>query len=131
MFSHLMIGTNNLDKAAAFYTSVLGVLGAGEARINTSPSGHKRAFFIHDGGVFSISEPINGEPATCANGMTIGFRCASAEQVQQLHDVAVAAGATSVEDPPGLRQSAMGDMHLCYFRDLDGHKICGIHRVNA
>ena len=79
--------------------------------------------------MLALSQPIDGEPATCANGMTIGFKCDSPEQVKELHDAAIAAGGTSIEDPPGLRESAMGAMHLCYFRDLDGHKICGLHRA--
>ena len=128
MFSHIMIGTNDIEKSKAFYEKVLGVLGAQGSMDNTSASGHRRVFFMHDGGTFALSEPINDEVATCANGMTIGFRCNSAEQVKELHDVAVANGGTSVEDPPGLREGAMGPMHLSYFRDLDGHKICGIYR---
>ena len=130
MFSHIMIGTSDLDRAAAFYEKVLAVLGAGAPRFNEAPTGHRRAMFVHGGNVFMLSEPINGEPATCANGMTIGFACSSPEQVKELHDVAIANGATSVEDPPGLRGGrALGDLHLCYFRDLDGHKVCGLHRV--
>lgn len=129
MFSHIMIGTNDIEKSAEFYTKVLAVLGADAPRLNDAPTGHKRAFFMHDGNIFGLSEPINDEPASCANGMTIGFRCNSPEQVTQLHEAALAAGATAIEAPPGLRQVPMGDMYLCYFRDLDGHKICGIHRV--
>lgn len=128
MFNHVMIGTNDIEKSKQFYSQVLGVLGCDKVMDNTSDSGHQRVFFLHDGSVFAISEPIDGEPATCANGMTIGFRCSSPEQVKELHDVAVAAGATSIEDPPGLRENSMGSIHLSYFRDLDGHKICGIHR---
>ncbi|MDG5746641.1 VOC family protein [Qipengyuania sp. XHP0207] len=128
MFNHIMIGTNDIEKSKAFYEKVLGVLGAQGAMENTTDSGTKRVFFMHDGNVFALSQPIDGEPATCANGMTIGFRCNSPEQVKELHDVAVANGGTSIEDPPGLRESTMGAMHLSYFRDLDGHKICGIHR---
>jgi len=129
MFSHIMIGTNDMDKSKAFYEKVLGVLGAGEPMMNASKSGHMRAFFIHDGSILALSDPIDDQPATCANGMTIGLRCNSPEQVKELHDVAIAAGATSIEDAPGLREGgAMGAMHLSYFRDLDGHKICGIHR---
>ncbi len=64
-----------------------------------------------------------------ANGGTIGFKCDSPEQVKELHDVAVAHGGTSVEDPPGLRESAMGAMHLSYVLDPDGNKLCGLYRV--
>ncbi|MEO1969341.1 MAG: VOC family protein [Sphingomonadaceae bacterium] len=128
MFSHIMIGTNDIEKSKAFYEKVLGVLGAQGSMDNTAASGHKRVFFMHNGGTFALSEPINDEVATCANGMTIGFACNSPEQVKELHDVAIANGATSIESPPGLREGAMGPMHLSYFRDLDGHKICGIYR---
>ena len=128
MFNHIMIGTNDIEKSKAFYEKVLGVLGVRGGIDNTSPSGHKRVMFIHEGNVFMLSQPIDDEAATCANGMTIGFKCNSLNQVKELHDVAVANGATSIEDPPGPRTSAMGTMNLSYFRDPDGHKICGIHR---
>ncbi len=94
-------------------------------------TGHKRLFFRHNGGTLCLSEPINGEPATIANGGTIGFKCTSPEQVKAFHDVAVAHGGTSIEDPPGLREGALGPMHLSYVRDPDGHKLCAIHRPAA
>ena len=128
MLNHVMIGTNDIEKSKAFYEKVLAVLGVKSPMENTAGSGHKRAIFLNDGDVFMLSEPIDGEVATCANGMTIGFKCSSPEQVKDLHDVAVANGGTSIEDPPGLRDTTMGPIHLSYFRDLDGHKICGIHR---
>ena len=101
MFSHIMIGTNHLEHAKQFYDAVLGVLGAGEPMRNQAPSGHARLFYLHDGGMFCVTEPINGEPATFANGGTIGFKCHSPEQVQAFHDVAVAHGGQSIEAPPG------------------------------
>ncbi|MFU7529675.1 VOC family protein [Qipengyuania sp. ASV99] len=128
MINHIMIGSNDIERSKAFYTAVLGVLGAGEPFVNVNATGHTRLFYSHDGSTFSISEPINGEPANCANGFTIGFKCNSLDQVKQLHDVAVAHGGTSVEDPPGPRSGGMGVMNLCYFLDPDGHKVCGIHR---
>lgn len=128
MLNHVMLGTNDIEKSKSFYSAVLGVLGAGEPMVHVNDTGQTRLFYIHDGSTFSISEPINGEPATCANGFTIGFKCDSPEQLQELHDVAVANGGTSSEDPPGLREGSMGPMYLCYFTDPDGHKICGLHR---
>jgi catechol 2,3-dioxygenase-like lactoylglutathione lyase family enzyme len=126
MFNHIMIGCNDIEKSKDFYAKVLGVLGCPPPMRNETDSGVVRYFFIHDGDVFALTQPINGEPAECANGMTIGFRCESGEQVKELHDVAIANGGTSIEDPPGIREGSMGVMHLSYFRDLDGHKICGI-----
>ena len=129
MLSHIMIGSSDIEKSKAFYNAVLGVLGAGEPFVNDDSSGNTRLFYIHNGSTFSVTEPINGEPVSVANGSTIGFVCDSPEQVKELHDIAVANGATSIEEPPGPRETTMGVMHLCYFRDLDGHKICGIHQA--
>ncbi|MBL7251454.1 VOC family protein [Alloalcanivorax sp. C16-2] len=129
MFNHVMIGSNDIERSKRFYDAVLGVFGAREAIRNESPSGHMRLFYIHDGSTFAVSQPINNESATGANGGTIGFKCESPEQVKEFHDVAVAHGGKSVEDPPGLRESAMGAMHLSYVLDPDGNKLCGIHRV--
>lgn len=128
MLNHVMIGSNDIERSKKFYTAVLGVLGAREPMTDVNPTGHTRLFYMHNGHTFSISEPINDEPATVGNGSTIGFVCDSPEQVAELHDVAIANGGTSVEDPPGPREGSMGKMHLCYFLDPDGHKMCGIHR---
>ena len=95
MFSHVMVGTNDFDRAKAFYDSVLGVLGASPGNINEAATGHKRAFWFHNGGIFAISQPINDAEACVANGSTIGFACDSLEQVQAFHDAAVAAGRKS------------------------------------
>ncbi|MEQ8515559.1 MAG: VOC family protein [Chromatocurvus sp.] len=127
MFSHVMVGTNDIERARLFYDAVLGVLGVGEAMQNTAGSGHDRLFYLHTGGTFCVSEPINDEPATCGNGSTFGFKCHSPEQVREFHDTAVAHGGTSIEDAPGLRESSMGAMHLAYVRDPDGNKLCAIH----
>ncbi len=128
MLNHVMIGSNDIEKSKDFYNAVLAVLGAGEPMEHTNDTGQTRLFYVHNGSTFGVTEPINSEPVTAANGSTIGFVCNSPEQVKELHDVAVEHGATSVEDPPGPRKSTIGVMHLCYFVDPDGHKICGIHR---
>ena len=128
MLNHVMIGSNDIERSKSFYNAVLGVLGAGEPFVNVNDTGHTRLFYMHDGSTFSVSEPINGESATVANGSTIGFVCSSPEQLKEFHDVAIANGGTTMEDPPGPREGSMGTMYLCYFKDPDGHKICGIHR---
>jgi catechol 2,3-dioxygenase-like lactoylglutathione lyase family enzyme len=107
MFSHIMIGTNDLDRAKSFYDKVLGTLGVGPAALD----GH-RIFYITPTGVFSVSQPINGEPATHANGGTIGFAAASPAQADAWHAAGVAAGGKTCEDPPGVREGGMGKMYL-------------------
>ena len=129
MFSHIMVGTNDIEHSQRFYDAVLGVLGVGAPHANTSASGHRRLFYRHNGVSFCVTEPINNEPATAANGGTIGFTCSSPEQVQQFHDVAVAHGGTSIEGPPGPRQSGNAVLHLAYVRDPDGNKLCALYRA--
>ncbi|MDO5102465.1 MAG: VOC family protein [Lautropia sp.] len=128
MFSHLLLGTNDIERAQAFYDGLMGVLGVPPGMPGQTPQGQRRVFYRHEGQLFGVTEPINGEPATVANGMTVGFRCASPEQVQQFHDTAVALGGVSVEDPPGLRQTAAGELFLAYVRDPDGNKLCALSR---
>ena len=118
----------DVEKTRKFYDAVLGVLGASEPFVHVNDTGQTRIFYNHNGDTLSMSEPINGEPVTVGNGSTIGLACDSPEQVQEIHDVAVANGGTSVEDPPGPRVSNMGTLYLSYFLDPDGHKICGLHR---
>jgi catechol 2,3-dioxygenase-like lactoylglutathione lyase family enzyme len=131
MFSHVMLGSNDIEQSKRFYDAVLGVLGGGQPFRDQASTGHTRLFYRHDGSTLCISEPINGEAATCANGGTIGFRCTSPEQVKQFHDTAVAHGGVSIEEPPGLRTSPLGSMHLAYVRDPDGNKLCALFRVKA
>ncbi|WP_423605517.1 VOC family protein [Sphingomonas sp. MS122] len=132
MFNHIMVGSNDIERSKAFYDAVLGTLGfTGEPFRDVAKSGHARLFYRHNGGTFCVAQPINDEPACFANGGTIGFKCDSPEQVKAFHDVAVAHGGTSIEDPPGLRQGSLGPMHLSYVRDPDGNKLCAIHRPAA
>jgi len=131
MFSHIMVGSNDVERSKRFYDAVLGVLGAGEPVRNQASTGHTRLFYRHDGVSFCVSEPINGDGATFANGGTIGFKCSSPEQVAKFHDTAVAHGGTSIEEPPGLRDGKLGALYLAYVRDPDGNKLCALHRPAA
>lgn len=128
MINHVMLGMNDVETSKSFYNAVLGVLGAGDPMEHVNDTGQTRLFYMHNGHTFCLSEPIDGQPTNRSNGFTIGFKCESPEQVVELHDVAVANGGTSIEDPPGPRETSMGVMHLSYFTDPDGHKICGFHR---
>ena len=122
MFSHVMIGTNDLEKSRLFYDAVLAVTGAKPGVVD-----RHRVFWRANGGTFSVSQPIDGQPATRGNGSTIGFAIDSPEQADQFYAVAIANGGVAVEDPPGWR-GGPGGMYLAYLRDPDGHKICALHR---
>jgi catechol 2,3-dioxygenase-like lactoylglutathione lyase family enzyme len=132
MFSHIMVGSNDIARSKVFYDAVLGTLGVGEPFRHVNATGKVRLFYRHDGGSFCISEPIDGEPATCANGATIGFKCSSPEQAAAFHAAGVAHGGTAIEDPPGVREGgSLGSMYLAYLRDPDGNKLCALWRVPA
>ena len=124
MFSHIMIGTNNLEKSRAFYDPVLGTLGVPPGVLD-----HHRVFWRTPTGVFSVTLPIDGQPATVGNGGTIGFACTSAEQADAWHAAGVAGGGSTCENPPGVREGANGKLYLAYLRDPDGNKICSLYRM--
>jgi catechol 2,3-dioxygenase-like lactoylglutathione lyase family enzyme len=128
LFNHVMVGSNDLDRAKRFYDAVLGVLGAGQPVRNVAPSGHVRLIYRHAGTMFGVSQPIDGAPATVGNGTTVAFRCTSPEEVQRFHDVAIAHGGTSIEDAPGPRETSFGRAVLAYVRDPDGNKLCAVCR---
>ena len=123
MFSHVMLGSNDLEKSKAFYDAVLGTLGVAPGVANKN-----RYFYRSPTGTFSISTPVNGEAACHANGGTIGFLAESVEQADAFHAAGVANGGTTCEDPPGLREGPGGPLYLSYLRDPAGNKICALHR---
>ena len=75
---------------------------------------------MHNGGLFLVGPPIDGEPATVGNGCTIGFAMEGPEQAKAWHDAGVNAGGTSIEDPPGVREGGFGQLYLAYLRDPSG-----------
>ena len=125
MFSHIMIGSNDQARARAFYDALLGALGGKSGRADDKG----RLIYMHGGGLLMVTTPINGQPATPANGGTIGFACSSPEQVQAWHAAGLANGGTTCEDPPGVREGGFGKLYLAYLRDPDGNKLCGLHRM--
>ena len=128
MFSHVVVGTNDLKKAKRFYDAVLGALGYGEG-LSDDDDVRRRYVYRTDTGLFIVTQPINGQPASAANGGTIGFACQSTEQVDRWHAAGVANGGTSAEAPPGVRETASGGLYLAYLRDPDGNKIGALHRA--
>lgn len=125
MFSHLVIGSNDIARSKTFYDAVLGALGAKPASVDDKG----RLIYMHNDGLLLVTTPIDGKPATAANGGTIGFACASPEQADAWHAAGVANGGTTCEDPPGVREGGFGKLYLAYLRDPDGNKLCGLHRV--
>ena len=125
MFSHVMLGANNIQESKKFYDAILGALGYEEGKID--PKG--RCFYFTKTGVFGLSVPIDGEPASHGNGSTLGFAIESEEQGLAWHAAGLANGGEACEDAPGVRDGGMMKLYLAYLRDPAGNKICVMKRV--
>ena len=125
MYSHNMVGSNDLARSKTFYDATFKALGGNEAIVDDKG----RLIYMHTGGLFLVTAPIDGQPATAGNGCTIGFAVDGPEQARAWHDAGVAAGGTSIEDPPGVREGGFGNLYLAYLRDPDGNKLCALHRM--
>lgn len=125
MFSHVMIGANDMEASKRFYDAALGALGIPEGKYD--PKG--RVFYMTPTGIFALTRPINGEDACHANGGTIGFAAATPEAADAWHEAGIANGGAACEDPPGVRENGPMRLYLAYLRDPAGNKICAMHRL--
>jgi catechol 2,3-dioxygenase-like lactoylglutathione lyase family enzyme len=125
MYSHNMVGSNDIAASKKFYDATFEAMG-GKAGIQDEKG---RLIYMHNGGIFLVTPPIDGQPATAGNGCTIGFAMDNPEQANAWHEAGVANGGTAVEDPPGVRSGGMGDLYLAYLRDPDGNKLCALKRM--
>ena len=123
MFSHMMVGSNDIDRSKRFYDAVF----SKDAKCDEKG----RLSYGRKGAVFMVTPPIDGQPATNGNGSTIGFAFDSPEEVDAWHAAGVSAGGKAIEDPPGIRDGSFGALYLAYLRDPDGNKLCGLHRLPA
>ena len=106
MFSHVMVGTNDMEASKKFYDAVLGALGYNPGVIDEKG----RCFYLGKHGLFGITTPIDGNAATHANGGTIGFIAKTTALVDEWHAVGLQQGGATCEDPPGIRQNAFGKL---------------------
>ena len=125
MFSHIMVGANDVEESKVFYDAILGELGIRPGVIDDKG----RCFYRTKTGVFSISKPIDGNPACNGNGSTIGFAAADTESADRWHAAGLANGGVTCEDPPGIREGAHGNLYIAYLRDPSGNKICALNRM--
>lgn len=125
MFSHMMVGSNDIERSKKFYDATFKAMGGREGIVD--PKG--RLMYLHNGSAFLVTKPIDGEPATHGNGCTVGFAM-TPEQADAWHAAGVANGGTAIEDPPGVRGEGQPNaMYLAYLRDPDGNKLCALHRM--
>ncbi len=124
MFSHVMLGANDVQESKIFYDAVLGSLGYKPGVMDDKG----RCFYRTDNGIFAIGKPIDGAPAFHGNGTTVGFSADDSTMVDAWHAAGIANGGTSCEDAPGLRGGAAIRLYIAYLRDPSGNKICALHR---
>ena len=124
MFSHIMIGSNDIAAARKFYDAVLATVGVSEGDFNEEA---QRIYYRTSDGTLIVTKPMDGNPATVANGGTLGFTCKTPEQAKAFHDADVDNGGVSIEDPPGWRNLGELKLYLAYVRDPSGHKLCATH----
>lgn len=126
MFSHVMIGANDIEKSKAFYDAILGALGHKPGMVD--PKG--RVIYVAGGNVFMLTLPIDGNAATHANGGTLGFLAESNEAADAFYAIGLENGGTICEDcAPGVREGGGMEMYLTYLRDPAGNKVCATHRL--
>jgi len=125
MFSHVMVGSNDIDASKKFYDAIFTATGGREGKVD--PRG--RIVYLNNGGIFLVTPPIDGQPATHGNGTTIGFAVDGPEQAQAWEQAGAANGGTAIEDPPGVRSGMGVKLYLAYLRDPSGNKLCALHRL--
>lgn len=125
MFSHIMLGADDIAASKAFYDATFAAIGVGPGFADDKG----RVFWMTPTGIFAITKPIDGKPASCGNGSTIGFAMESPAQADAWHAAGLKAGGTACEDPPGVREGAAGKLYLAYLRDPSGNKLCALHRM--
>ncbi len=127
MFSHVMIGADDIAASKTFYDAALGALGVPEGIVDE----WGRVVYAHAGSRFLVTRPIDGEPASHGNGTTLGFVAASPEAADAWHAAGLAHGGTACENPPAIRSGTAGrTLYLAYLRDPAGNKLCATHRIS-
>jgi catechol 2,3-dioxygenase-like lactoylglutathione lyase family enzyme len=123
MIGYTTLGSNDLDRALAFYDGVLALLGG--KRVMTMPDA--RGFTLYGSGrgkpMLAITRPYDGQPASAGNGTMVALGAASRELVDIVHTRAIELGAAD-DGAPGSRGTEAMNFYAAYFRDPDGNKLC-------
>ncbi len=121
----MMVGANDVQESKVFYDAILGALGYEPGTMDDIG----RCFYMTDSGMFAITPPINGEPASHGNGCTIGFAAKNPAEADAWHAAGVSNGGATCEEPPGVREGGLGKLYLAYLRDPSGNKLCALHMM--
>ena len=124
MIGFVMVGTNNLDKATKFYDTLLNIIKLQRVVTNEKYAGYASKEKL-DEVEFYVTNPANKDKATFGNGTQISFLVNSKDLVNNFYNIGIKLGGKD-EGAPEIRS---GD-YYCYFRDLDGNKICAFAKIN-
>lgn len=128
MFSHIMVGANDVVRMTAFYDAVLEPLGF--ARDRRESVGNPAGLIWQRAGQrwpqFAIRPPFDGKPATVGNGVQISFAAPSQDAVRVAWEQALRHGGSD-EGGPALRPQYNEDFFAAYCRDPEGNKLCFVH----
>lgn len=127
MFSHVTLGSNNLEASRRFYNAIFAAMNVAPVAEDVLKAENARLFYENGGQFLVILSPINGKPATSGNGTTIGLKLASPAAIDAWHKAGVANGGVAVEDPPGIRHKGDRKLYLAYLKDPDGNKLCAFY----
>ncbi len=125
MFSHMMVGSNDIGRSQKFYDALFAAIGGKPGRKDDKG----RLMYAHNGSMFMVTPPIDGKPATHGNGCTVGFAVDDEAQANAWHAAGIANGGTAIEDAPGVREGTTMSLYLAYLRDPDGNKLCALKRL--
>ncbi len=128
MFSHVMVGTHNLQRAMAFYDAAL--LPLGIQRVGAQYPDWAAWQRPGETAKFWVGLPYNQLPASWGNGCMVAFSAPSRAAVDAAYAAALAAGGRD-EGPPGPRLDYAPDYYGAYVRDADGHKVHFVCRSPA
>lgn len=125
MYSHVMLGANDIEQSKKFYDAIMDALGYPAGSFDE----RGRILYINEKGILGVAKPLNGEEATIGNGMTIGFKVDTQAKVDAWHAAGIANGGTTCEEPPGVRDGGGHKLYLAYMRDPTGNKLCATHFI--
>jgi catechol 2,3-dioxygenase-like lactoylglutathione lyase family enzyme len=130
VFSHLTVGSSDMDRSVRFYDAVLAPVGLVRLKSFRAASGYGPKDFAGINLPFWILRPHDRKAASAGNGVTVAFTVASRAAVDAFHAAALANGGTD-DGPPGLRTHYHPDYYGAYVRDPEGNKICAVCHVKA
>jgi len=117
MIAYSTIGTNDMDRAVAFYDAVLGAIGG--VREVTTPA-WTRYGRPGERAKICLTPPFDKQRAAFGNGAMWAFEAKDRAAVDAFHAAGLALGGSD-EGPPGIRE----DTHyVAYVRDPEGNKLC-------